>query len=116
MTTATKSRPRVKPERRIRVLHPISAESAGVIAITVGKDENVYAVRPLPSDFGTAFRLIKGELVEEPDEQTLRLRDAGQYDVCLNGAHSTCECKGFLHHGHCKHVDGLTTLRQRNLI
>lgn len=115
MSTATKSRPRVKPERRIRVLKPISDNSAGVLAITIGKDEGVYAIRPIPADFGVAFRLIKGELVEEPDN-TLRLRDAGQYDVCLNGPQSTCECKGFLHHGHCKHVDGLTTLRQRNLI
>lgn len=116
MTTATKSHKRVKPERRIRILHPISDKSAGVIEITIGKDENVYAVRPMPSDFGAAFRLIKGELVEVPEEETLRLRAAEQYDVCLNGPQSTCECKGFLYHGHCKHVDGLTTLRQRNLI
>lgn len=116
MSTSTTSRKRVKPERRIRLLHPISDKSAGIIAITVGKDEHVYAVRPIAADFGIAYRLIKGELVEEPDEQTLRLRDAAHYDVCLNGPQSTCECKGFLHHGHCKHVDGLTTLRQRNLI
>ena len=115
MSTSTKSRKRVKPERRIRVLKPMSDGSAGVIAITVGKDEGVYAIRPIPADFGVAYHLIKGEL-EEQEDNTLRLRDAAHYDVCLNGPQSTCECKGFLRHGHCKHVDGLTTLRQRNLI
>jgi hypothetical protein len=115
MTTATKSRKRVKPERRIRVLKPISDNSAGVLAITIGKDEGVYAIRPIPADFGVAFRLIKGELVEEPDN-TLRLRDAAEYDVLLNGRESSCTCPGHTYHGHCKHVDGLTTLRQRNLI
>lgn len=94
MSTATKSRKRVKPERRIRVLKPISDNGAGVLAIAIGKDEGVYAIRPIPADFGVAFRLIKGELEEQPDN-TLRLRDAGQYDVCLNGPQSTCECKGF---------------------
>jgi hypothetical protein len=115
MSTSSQARPRVKPERRIRVLKPISDNSAGVLAITIGKDEGVYAIRPIPADFGVAFRLIKGELVEEPDN-TLRLRDAGQYDVCLNGEQSTCDCPAHSYRGRCKHVDGLTTLRQRNLI
>jgi hypothetical protein len=115
MSTATKSRKRVKPERRIRVLQPMSDNSAGVIAITIGKDEGVYAIRRIPADIGVAYHLIKGELVEEPDN-TLRLRDAAEYDVLLDGERSTCECKGFLRWHRCKHVDGLTTLRQRNLI
>jgi hypothetical protein len=116
MTTATKSRPRVKPERRIRILHPIRDNNAAVIAITVGKDEGVYAVRPMPSDFGTAFHLIKGELIEDADAETLRLRNAAEYDVLLNGRESSCTCPGHTYRGKCKHVDGLTTLRQRNLI
>jgi hypothetical protein len=115
MTTSSKARPRVKPERRIRVLKPISDNSAGVLAITIGKEEGVYAIRPIPADFGVAYRLIKGDLVEEPDN-TLRLRDAAEYDVLLNGRESSCTCKGNTYRGRCKHVDGLTTLRQRNLI
>jgi hypothetical protein len=115
MSTATKSRKRVKPERRIRVLHPLSDSGAAVVAITVDNKEDVYAVRRIAADFGVAYRLIKGELVEEPDN-TLRLRDAAEYDVLLDGERSTSECKGFLRWHRCKHVDGLTTLRQRNLI
>lgn len=116
MSTATKSRKSVKPERRIRVLHPLSDSGAAVIEITVGKDESVYAVRRIAADFGVAYHVIKGELVEEPEEQTLRLRNAAEYDVLLNGRESSCTCKGHTYCGHCKHVDGLTTLRQRNLV
>jgi hypothetical protein len=115
MSTATKSRKHVKPQRHIRILHPIRDGHAGVVAISVGKVEDVYAVQPIPSQFGVAFHVIKGELVEQPDN-TLRLQDAAHYDVCLNGEQSTCECKGFLRWHHCKHVGGLTALRQRNLI
>jgi hypothetical protein len=116
MTTASKPCPRVKPERRIRLLHRMTDRSAAVVAITVGKEEGVYAVRLMPSDFGTAFHLIKGELIEDTDAETLRLRNAAEYDVLLNGRESSCTCPGHTYHGHCKHVDGLTTLRQRNLI
>jgi hypothetical protein len=74
-----------------------------------------YLILPLASDFGAAFRLIKQELLPvEPG--VWELHDTARYDVCLNGQQTSCECKGFLHRGKCKHVDGLTTLRQRILI
>jgi hypothetical protein len=93
----------------------MSDKSAAVVAITVDGNEDVYAIRPIAADFGAAFRVIKGELKEQPDN-TVRLYDAAVYDVCLNGEQSTCECKGFLRWNRCKHVAGLTALRQRNLI
>ena len=40
---------------------------------------------------------------------------AGYY-ICLDRERSSCECLGFSKHGHCKHVSGLTVLRQRGLI
>jgi hypothetical protein len=115
MSTATKSRPRVKPERRIHVLKPISDSSAGVIAITIDSKEDVYAVQRLSADFGVAYHIVKGEL-EEQEDNTLKLKNAAEYDVLLNGRESSCTCPGHTYRGHCKHVDGLTTLRQRNLI
>ena|SRR5579875_3747589 len=114
MTTTTKSRPSVKPSRRICALQPIPGQAAGVLAITVGKKEDVYAICALPSAFGVAFRLIKGELEEQADG-TVELRAAAQYEVCL-GERPSCECPGFLFHGHCKYVEGLTALRQLNLL
>ncbi|MHB1424603.1 MAG: hypothetical protein ACYC3I_15655 [Gemmataceae bacterium] len=115
MNTATKSRQRVKPERRVRVIMPIRDNYMGSIEIKMGKEQFIYGIMPMKSDFGVAFRLIESELIRQPDN-TFELHDTDRYDVLLNGEQSTCECKGFLGHGHCKHVDGLTTLRQRNLI
>jgi hypothetical protein len=31
--------------------------------------------------------------------------------VLLEGENGTCECKGFLRHNHCKHLDSLRALR-----
>jgi hypothetical protein len=114
MSTATKSRKRVKPERRIRLVRPIK-DGMGALQITVGDEPHNYLILPLSSDFGSAFRLIKQELVPET-EGFYELKDTARYTVNLNGEQSTCECLGFCKHGHCKHVDGLTVLRQRNLI
>ena len=69
----------------------------------------------LRSDFGSAFRLIKQELIPT-SEGFYELTDTPRYNVCLNGQQSTCECNGFSKQGHCKHVEGLTVLRQRTLI
>jgi hypothetical protein len=114
MSTATKSRKRVKPERRIRLLKPIQ-DGIGALQIAIDGEPHNYLILPLASDFGAAFRLIKQELLPV-DPGVWELHDTARYDVCLNGEQSSCECKGFLHRGQCKHVDGLTTLRQRNLI
>jgi hypothetical protein len=114
MSTATKSRKRVKPERRIRLIKPVQ-DGRGAVQITVGGEPHNYLIFPLPSDFGSAFRLIKQELVPQT-EGFYELQDTARYHVCLNDQQSTCECLGFLRHNHCKHVEGLTVLRQRGLI
>ena len=114
MATATTKRNRKQPERRIRLLKPIQ-DGIGALQIAIDGEPHNYLILPLASDFGTAFRLIKQELLPvEPG--VWELHDTARYDVCLNGPQSSCECKGFLHRGQRKHVDGLTTLRQRNLL
>jgi hypothetical protein len=114
MSTATKSRQRVKPERRIRLIKPIQ-DGMGALQITIGGESHNYLVFPLRSDFGSAFRLVKQELVPQT-EGFYELTDTARYNVCLDGERSSCECIGFSKHGHCRHVEGLTVLRQRNLI
>jgi hypothetical protein len=85
------------------------------LQITIDGEPHNYLILPLASDFGSAFRLIKQELVPETDG-VYELKDTARYTVNLNGPQSTCEYLGFCKHGHCKHVDGLTVLRQRKLI
>jgi hypothetical protein len=65
---------------------------------------------------GAGFRLLRIE-TPRPDD------DAGVYDVFLpepNGQHPhplpSCDCKGFLRWGHCKHIDATIALVSRNLI
>jgi hypothetical protein len=75
-----------------------------LLRIVNGDTLTYYRVTPLPSQFGTAFRLQKVVTGNET------------YDVLLDGRESSCTCKGNTYRGRCKHVDGLTILRQRGLI
>ena len=43
----------------------------------------------------------------------LHKHDGTSYAVNLSGTDSTCDCKGFDSHGHCKHVESLLALQQR---
>ena len=71
----------------------------------MGKESNDYEVTPISSAFGRAFRVTKVFPRDPMDWVT--------YHVCLDGARSSCECKGHAAHGHCKHVDGLAALVER---
>ena len=103
MHTVTKSHPRVKPARSIRLDQRPQEELPGLLHITCGQAENHYYLRPLASDFGLAFDLEK-----------FATEGGDTYHVLLSladGKHS-CECKGFLRWSRCKHVAGLLALRQ----
>ena len=43
----------------------------------------------------------------------LHKHDGTSYTVRLDGPDSTCDCKGFDSHGHCKHCESLLALQQR---
>src|SRR5262245_13545560 len=94
-----------KVSRSVRVELPADADGDPcVISITVGKLTVEYFVYPIASDWGRAFRLDK---LANPDEQ---------YHVNLDGEQSSCECLGWLRHGHCKHRDGLQVLVDKGLL
>jgi hypothetical protein len=97
---ATRQRkPKKKVARFIRAILPLNAEGKnGVIRIVVGKMIEEYTVSRIASDFGTGFQLDKIGW------------DETNYHVNLDGKSSTCDCKGHLQHGHCKHCDGLQAL------
>jgi hypothetical protein len=105
MSTVIANRARVKPARIVRIVER-SPQGDAVLYIAVGKAAAHYFVRPLPADFGSAYEVRKIGLAGfEP-----------AYHVNLNGPDSSCECKGFLHHRHCKHVEGLAALRSAGRI
>lgn len=86
--------------RSVRLVAAPLAGVPGIVSITVGRDQFTYWLSPLAADFGRAFRLEK-------------FGDGGEsYAVNLggDGHHPSCECKGSLAHGHCKHVSGIQAL------
>lgn len=93
-------KPRSKPQRGIRLCIKPEGTSPGVVRLTVGKDSADYFLTELPADFGRAFKVEKIGL--ECGESA--------YAVNIDGVKRSCECKGFLHHGHCKHADGIAAL------
>jgi hypothetical protein len=73
---------------------------AGVVRITVGKEQADYYLVERTADYGRAFLLHKIDVSSPPAE----------YHVNIDGPQRTCECKGYLKWGHCKHGDGLAAL------
>ncbi len=98
---ARQRKPRAKPARSVGVaVTPSAVNPYHVIRVTEGKQLDHYAVTPIPSDWGTAFEVVKlGAEQEEP------------YHVNLAGADSTCDCKGHLRWGHCRHAEALAALK-----
>ena len=89
-----------KPERGIRLEVRPEGDCPGIVRITVGNQYADYFLTPMPSDFGRAFKVEKiGLQVNDPP-----------YHVNIDADKRTCECKGFLRHGHCKHADGIAAL------
>ncbi len=107
MTTASKSRPRVKPQRRVTISPPINGGYA--LLLTIGTGEKAkrfgYYVDRIPSDFGIAFHFTKFHIDRVEGEPS-------EYDVLIDlhrGDHS-CTCKGNTYCGHCKHVESILAL------
>jgi hypothetical protein len=91
---------RSKPQRFIRWALRPGPDGNGVVRIRVGSDSADYLLTPIPADFGRGFRLEK-----------VGLESRGEvYAVNVDGNAGTCECKGFLRWGRCKHRDGIQAL------
>jgi hypothetical protein len=91
--------------RVIRLIQTPDAFGLGVFAITQRKDTQFYVFKEIPCDIGgrgfALHRLGLGDL----------------YHVRVGAAsESSCECLGFLRHGHCKHIQGLAALIGHNAL
>jgi hypothetical protein len=97
---ARQRKPRPRPARFIRLCIKPEGTSPGVVRITVGQEHADYFLTAIPADFGRGFRVEKVGLHENDPP----------YHVNIDADKRTCECKGFLRHGHCKHADGIAAL------
>ena len=97
----TKTDRPVKPARSVRVIH---GDAPLIISITADKDTKRYVVVRFDSDWGEAFYVCTLE------------KGGNTYDVCLDGADSICDCKGFTYGGSCRHVAALQALYERGVI
>ena len=88
-----------KPPRTIRLVRAPDADGVGVFSISVGDHTAHYAMREVRCDIGG-----RGFAVHKLGLGTL-------YHVRVGRPHDcSCECKGFLYHGYCRHVLGLLAL------
>src|SRR5262245_39920716 len=96
MATVTSPVRKSKVSRSVSLLlRSTEAGDPHVGSLTVGKETAEYYVHPVPSEWGKAFKVEK-------------LADNAEvYHVMLDGAQSTCECKGYLRWNRCKHRDGI---------
>jgi hypothetical protein len=101
--TSKPRKPRTKPVRKIRLVLPMNEQGMnGIVRITSGKLVDEYFLDQLTTDFGEGYELTKRTYGEEDT----------RYHINLAFENNTCDCKGHLQHGHCKHVDGLIALKQ----
>jgi hypothetical protein len=91
-------------QQTVRLLRPPQAE-AGILCIREGAKASFYVFAEIPCAIGgrgfAVHRLGLGPLYH--------VRIASASDC-------SCECLGFLRHGHCKHVRALLTLAEQGLI
>lgn len=100
MATATKKA--AKERQRAATVLTLS-DGTRVLCLTVDGDMRGYRLTALGSDFGAAYRLDKADNGDG---------DTESYDVLLDGARSSCTCKGHTYRGKCKHVDALNKLHR----
>ena len=94
-----------QPQRVIRLERPTTIDGVGAFSVRVGERTTYYTLHEIRCDIGgrgfAVHRLGLGELYH------VRV---GQPAEC------SCECLGFLRHGHCRHVLGLLALVKRGLL
>lgn len=97
---------RKRPQRSIAwVGQRLSAGNpTASVRVTCGGSVCTYSVSEFPAPEGRAFTVAKVEPLGQ---------DGYAVFLHANGQDRSCECLGWLRHGHCKHVSGLIALLSR---
>ena len=91
--------------RVIRLMQTPDAFGVGVFAVITRKSTQYYIFKEIPCAIGG-----RGFAVH-------RMGLGSLYNVRIGAAHEcSCECMGFLRHGRCKHVQGLSGLIGHGLL
>lgn len=91
--------------RSVRLVEPPDADGVGVFCLTKGAKQAFYVFKEIPCDIGG-----RGFIVH-------RLGLGGLYHVRIGQpAECSCECMGFLAHGHCQHETALLALVEHRQI
>ena len=77
-----------------------------LVRIDIDYKSHYYWTARVPSDFGEAFRL---ENRYSPEKTIYHVLFQSEQDC-------SCECRGFLRWGHCKHTDALRAFRAAGVI
>lgn len=85
---------------------------ARLVRITEGKDVAHYFLSCPPADFGFCVRFDKWDTEQA---QVIESHDANIGEGTRENP-PTCDCKGFLHHGHCRHLSCALTLLEEKRI
>src|ERR1043165_4670558 len=97
--------PAERSPRVLRLLQAPTADSPGSVSITRRKKTEIYVFKEVACDIGG-----RGFAVH-------RLGLGNLYHVRIGTrTQSSCECLGYLRHGHCKHIQGLAALIGHKLV
>jgi hypothetical protein len=85
--------------RTIRLVRPLTLDGVGVFCISTGQEATFYTLHEIPCEIGG-----RGFAVHRTGLGNLYHVRIGEPAEC------SCECKGFLYYGYCRHVLGLLAL------
>ena len=86
-------------KRTIRLIRPPDITGVGIVCLTMRAKQAFYAFQEIPCAIGGRGFAIH------------RLGLSGLYHVRVGAPEDcSCECLGFLAHGHCKHILGMKML------
>jgi hypothetical protein len=93
-------------------------EYAAGTAIIDGKGKgNIgeYRITEFPADGGRAFHFAKLEGGTDAESSSYDVFLADERTADAGFAYDSCDCRGFLRHGHCKHRDTARAIADRTV-